>query len=64
MFTNALKPAREFLIRIWSSLKMQPSVDTVVEERAQDIPDEQVPRVKRRLQEHRKRQDKEKDAKV
>jgi hypothetical protein len=43
---------------------MQPSVDTVVEERAQDIPDEQVPRVKRRLQEHRKRQDKEKDAKV
>jgi hypothetical protein len=56
MFANALKTVREFLIQIWHSLKKQPSVDTVVDERLHDIPDEQVPRIKRRLQESRDRQ--------
>jgi hypothetical protein len=60
MLADALKPIREFLIRIWHSLKRHSSVDTVVDERVQEIPDEQVPRVKRRLQEHRERQAKEK----
>jgi hypothetical protein len=55
MFANALKTVREFLIQICHSLKKQPSVDTVVDERLHDIPDEQVPRVKRRLQESRER---------
>ena len=63
MFANALKTVREFLIQIWPSLKTQPSVDTVVDERLHDIPDEQVPRIKRRLQEHRERQENE-DTKV
>jgi hypothetical protein len=56
MFAKALKTVYEFLIRIWPSLKKQPPVDTVVEERLNEIPDEQVPRIKRRLQEHRERQ--------
>ena len=64
MFANALKTIRESIIQIWSSLKTKPSVDTVVDERLHDIPDEQVPRIKRRLQEHRERQEKEEDTKV
>jgi hypothetical protein len=58
MFANALKTVREFLIQIWHSLKKQPSVDTIVEARSNEIPDDQVPRIKRHLREHRERQEK------
>jgi hypothetical protein len=63
MFANALKTVYECLIRLWSSLKKPPSVDTVVAERLDEIPDAQVPRIKRRLQEHRERQDQEAETK-
>lgn len=56
MFADALKTVREFIIRIWNSLKKQPSVDIVVDERLSDIPEEQAARIKRRLQESRERQ--------
>lgn len=52
---EAWQRIRAFIIWIWQALKTQPSVDTIVDERVNEIPDEHVPRVKRRLQEHRER---------
>ena len=59
MFADALKTIHEYLIRVWNTLKKTPSIDAVVDERLRDIPDAHVPRIKRRLQEHRARQAKE-----
>jgi hypothetical protein len=53
MFAVSLKPVREFLLRVRHSLKKQPSAGAVVDEHIHDIPDNQIPRIKRHLQEHR-----------
>ena len=56
MFADLLQKIGRCIVWVSRTLKTRRSVDTIVEERASEIPDEQVPRIKRRLQEHRERE--------
>jgi len=56
MFANMLLKIGMCVIWVSRSLKKRRAVDTVVDERLREIPAAQVPRIKRRLQEHRARQ--------
>jgi hypothetical protein len=48
----------QFIILIWNRIRNKPSPDAIVDEQLAHTPDEQTTRIKRRLQEHREREEK------
>jgi hypothetical protein len=51
-----LQDVRTWIILVWNFLRKKPSPDAIVEEQLSQMPDEQAARIKRRLQEHRERE--------
>jgi hypothetical protein len=58
VFRAYLQRVSQFIILIWYKIRKKPSLDEIVDEQLAHVPDEQATRIKRRLQEHREREEK------
>jgi hypothetical protein len=56
VFKEAWERLRDFCLRLWTAWKKPPAPEALIEEKLPHASDEQVTRIKRRLQKRRARQ--------